>query len=90
MDQGCRGPPWTGHGRGSIALPSSARGQLRHGLSSRGHGERAESLGVLTGGGLVRKRYILSPTVMNGGGGLVMLIDAVVELWRMMGGGGRS
>jgi hypothetical protein len=45
---------------------------------------------VLTGGGLVRKRYILSPTMLNGGGGLVVLIDAVVELWRTMGGGGRS
>jgi hypothetical protein len=90
MDQGCRGLSWTAHGRGSIALPSSAHGQLRHGLSSRGHGERAESMGVLTGGGLVQQRYILSPTVMNGGGRLVVFIDAVVELWRTMGGGGRS
>jgi hypothetical protein len=55
-----------------------------------GHGEGAESLGELTGIGLGRKRDVLRPTAMNGGGRSVMLIDAVVEPWRTTCGGGRN
>jgi hypothetical protein len=44
MDQGCGGPPWTGHGRGGATLPHSSHDWLCQGLSPRGYGERAESL----------------------------------------------